>query len=291
MIDDVASQRLGLGLIHTCEDKFKSFLSRICLSRTTAYLPFKMSKFKLIKNMRKKSAVAYANRPRKSVGSNRSSLPAQGLVLTQQNNPYLNRGPFPPQIFTKHRYVETVTLTTGTGGILGTAQTFRLNSLYDPNLSGSGHQPYGYDEASTIYGRYCVTNVEASITVSSSTDSNNVVCYTISPAGFTPSVAGSSINDMMETAGGNAIFSNVSGTNHVTARLGNISLAAVEGRTKQGILEERDYGGDYTSNPVISPILSIAAGSLSGVSSATVIVTTTLVYHCRWNHRRPHPGS
>lgn len=41
---------------------------------------------------------------------------------------------------------------------------FRLNSLYDPNLTGSGHQCMYYDQLANIYNRYRVTGVKYRIT-------------------------------------------------------------------------------------------------------------------------------
>jgi len=42
-------------------------------------------------------------------------------------------------------------------------QTFNLNSAYDPDYSGGGHQPRGYDEWASIYARYRVHKVQAYI--------------------------------------------------------------------------------------------------------------------------------
>lgn len=34
---------------------------------------------------------------------------------------------------------------------------FSANSLNDPDVTGTGHQPYGYDQMGLFFGRYCVT--------------------------------------------------------------------------------------------------------------------------------------
>jgi len=36
---------------------------------------------------------------------------------------------------------------------------FRLNSLFDPDYTGGGHQPMGHDELATLYDNYQVTKV------------------------------------------------------------------------------------------------------------------------------------
>lgn len=42
--------------------------------------------------------------------------------------------------------------------------TFNLNSLFDPNRTGVGHQPMGYDQLTPLYGRYRVYRVWYDIT-------------------------------------------------------------------------------------------------------------------------------
>lgn len=36
--------------------------------------------------------------------------------------------------------------------------SYNLNSVFDPNLTGTGHQPMGFDQLKTLYGRYRVYN-------------------------------------------------------------------------------------------------------------------------------------
>lgn len=33
---------------------------------------------------------------------------------------------------------------------------FNLNSVYDPDRTGTGHQPFGFDQMATFYSKYCV---------------------------------------------------------------------------------------------------------------------------------------
>lgn len=39
-------------------------------------------------------------------------------------------------------------------------QQFRLNSLFDPDYTGTGHQPMGYDQITPLYHQYCVLDVK-----------------------------------------------------------------------------------------------------------------------------------
>lgn len=64
---------------------------------------------------------------------------------------------FPERIGTKLRYVENLYLTSNT------SNTFRLNSLFDPNLTGVGHQPMYHDQFSLIYGKYRVKGAKITV--------------------------------------------------------------------------------------------------------------------------------
>lgn len=54
----------------------------------------------------------------------------------------------------------------------GAFNQYRLNSLFDPDLSGTGKQPLGFDQYSTLYGRYRVLKAKVEVTLINRTDSS-----------------------------------------------------------------------------------------------------------------------
>lgn len=72
--------------------------------------------------------------------------------LARKPTSLVNRAlhPIPQRFITKMKYAELVT-TDGNGHFY-----FNLNSVFDPNRSGIGHQPYGHDTLQTLYNRYRV---------------------------------------------------------------------------------------------------------------------------------------
>lgn len=62
----------------------------------------------------------------------------------------------------RHRYLENLQLSTALGTPV--AYTFQINGMYDPNISGSGHQPLGYDQMSAIFQAYTVVGARVSFT-------------------------------------------------------------------------------------------------------------------------------
>jgi hypothetical protein len=71
--------------------------------------------------------------------------------------------PFGKQFYTKLRYNEAHTFGAGSTANFASNYKYCLNSLYDPNVSGVGHQPMGFDNLMSIYEKYTV--VGAKITV------------------------------------------------------------------------------------------------------------------------------
>lgn len=71
--------------------------------------------------------------------------------------------PLPDRLKTTLKYVENVTLNPGLGGIMDT-NIWRANSLYDPNYTGVGHQPRGFDQFMGLYTRYEVLGSMIKIT-------------------------------------------------------------------------------------------------------------------------------
>jgi len=69
---------------------------------------------------------------------------------------------FPDRLTTILKYSETYTFT----GVSPSAQVWALNSAFDPNNSGAGHQPSYYDVYSLVYGRYYVRQFMVTVDVS-----------------------------------------------------------------------------------------------------------------------------
>lgn len=64
------------------------------------------------------------------------------------------RNGFPNQYYRRLKYVDEIGLVSNTGAVVG--NTFRMNSLFDPDLTGTGHQPMYFDQLAAVYDRYFV---------------------------------------------------------------------------------------------------------------------------------------
>lgn len=75
----------------------------------------------------------------------------------------------PDQKLVRLRYHTLITLDAGVGLIA--QHQFRMNSAFDPDYTGTGHQPMLYDQYAALYNRYCVlkTHMIARAIVSNNT--------------------------------------------------------------------------------------------------------------------------
>lgn len=107
-------------------------------------------------------------RTRKAVKKSRTKLRSRNGVLGNSYGGTL-------------KYYERVTPTAPAAANVVNEYIFNLNSIYDPNVSGGGHQPYGRDTLATLYERYRVYKVK--------------YCITARPAGNTATVHYAVVHD------------------------------------------------------------------------------------------------
>jgi len=123
--------------------------------------------------------------PRRSSRPSRARIPRR----TRRSRAFPGRrtqwkNPCPQTVCLNFRYVDNGFdgSTTSAGGFQS-FHLFRGNSLYDPDYSGTGVQPYGYDQWVAVLGGTCQYEAYASsITVSyviTSAVANQVSCYVI----------------------------------------------------------------------------------------------------------------
>lgn len=80
---------------------------------------------------------------------------------------------FPTRMLTKLRYCDTYALvsTTGSTG----KQVFNINSTYDPDSTGAGHQPLYRDTFAAIYDQYAVVSADITVTFNSNASTSSMI--------------------------------------------------------------------------------------------------------------------
>lgn len=81
-----------------------------------------------------------------------------------------NFDPFPATMKARLRYSTVIIL--NPGALVTDSHLFRANGIFDPDQTGTGHQPYGRDTYASIYNHYRV--LKSTISMTSSTSINGI---------------------------------------------------------------------------------------------------------------------
>lgn len=182
--------------------------------------------------------------------------------------------PIPARFITKHKYSETFSLALSNSY----QYKYNLNGMYDPNSTGGGHQPYGYDQLATLYNRYRV--IKCSYTISGiqsdspGTNTRLVAVPSNAATTFT------TVSEACETPRAKFIVQGAAGSPLKTLH-GWSYIPSLMGRSKAEYMADDRYQATNGSNPSELAILNIVGGTLGDVGTSITAVIT-LEYTCEW---------
>jgi len=210
--------------------------------------------------------------PKKPTGPRRRPALRRKRRAGYRTNNIVGRtlNPVAQRAIVKMKYSEAVA--TGTDGLY----TFNLNSVFDPNRTGIGHQPYGHDTFATLYNRYRVISCGWRIQclVPSSGNAVNVGCLPANEVLLFTTVSEMRENPrakyITQSPGGGAL------TLH-----GKSYIPSLVGRTKAQYMADDRYQAQVGSSPSELAILNIITTSNVDVPlQATIQVV--LEYTVEW---------
>lgn len=161
----------------------------------------------------------------------------------------------------------------------GTQQVFNLNSMFDPDATGVGHQPLYYDQLLTVngpYQRFRVTRAKLRITVTN-ISANPVVFGTYLQSG---PVDYPSRELLCEKPMSKRVFLPQSGGGPVTRTLTyDVPIEKVFGISRERLLADDVYTGIYNANPSQLALCIIMTYAQPG---AGVVAQTSVAYECEF---------
>lgn len=172
------------------------------------------------------------------------------------------------------RYHETFSVNPGIGGIPG-IYVFRSNSCYDPNFTGTGHQPRGYDQIMAMYQYLGVRECQIELWFQ---PSDGAPCIVGVAADGTASASATSARDtMMEQR--TAVFGKTGGISSTGP--GYISMRVKPWELAGTKLSESDYKHLASGNPVISQFLTVYGMPLEQTDAGEINIVARITYHCQ----------
>lgn len=153
-------------------------------------------------------------------------------------------------------------------------QVFNLNSTFDPDLTGIGHQPYGRDTYATLYNRYRVFAVSGS--VATTTTSGTGIVSIVATNSSTPLTSQTLIAEMPNSR------KNVVCNGQVKVIKFKYSLPRVNGSTSTAYKSDDRFQALANANPAEIICLHVLSTDSLGTSTTTIFNDITLNYHVEW---------
>lgn len=97
------------------------------------------------------------------------------------------------------RYVEFLTLNPGVGTLA--YHTWRASSPFDPNYSGTGHQPNGFDQWATFYNTYTVLGAKCTLLAYVYASGVGESCFAAIQTTDKSAITASTLDELMEQRG------------------------------------------------------------------------------------------
>lgn len=162
---------------------------------------------------------------------------------------------------------------------MGAAQTYRLNSLFDPDLTGGGTQPYGFDTLATIYKQYKVKRVRIHMEVAAidPTYVGTIVIVLVPSAITLPTLSAVNMNVFLDKPFTTylPVQTNSTAGRGFTA---DLPINMIDGLTRAQLAADlTNYSAFVTADPTSVPRITFAYAN-TGAGIAGVVVRTSITY-------------
>jgi len=184
------------------------------------------------------------------------------------NTVRIARSPIARRTIVKMRYCDRLPILPGTSGI-ATSYQYRANSAHDPDYTGIGHQPLGYDEWSTFYDRYTVLGSKITVTVvptGASGSADTCICNLRVSEDTTTTGNMTELTEQGDTR--YTIVTDSDNNGKVTLRK-KFSPKRFFGVNK--VMDNDDLSAPIGANPVKEAYYTFSIASLSTATSAAVV--------------------
>jgi len=168
---------------------------------------------------------------------------------------------FPKKAYFHTRYFGTFSLTTTLGAV--NTYVIRASDLYDPDYTGSGHQPMGFDQVMSSYNHFAVLRARLNLTVSNTTNTTPVTVCIRQDANLTPLTV---IEQIMEFGG--LVTTRIDAFSNESARLTlEADFASLQGLSPSVYLADPSVRGTSAASPTENTYFHIAVWDTQATTS------------------------
>jgi len=191
---------------------------------------------------------------------------------------------FPQRLTMRHRYVERVGLTSTTGS--RAIYNFIANGMFDPNSTGTGHQPHYFDNLTAIYDHYTVIGsiIKVQALKTSATEVGGT--FGIIQNDDTTVTPGAAVELCEQPS---AVWTTIAGNTVTPVSL--TSKYSVKKTFGGSILGNDDLQGTSTANPSEVTVFSIFWEAYDQLSTTSLNLLVTIEYVAVWDELRDTAAS
>lgn len=179
-----------------------------------------------------------------------------------------------PQLRVRLPYYTFLAMNEGVAGA-GTSYSFAINNIFDPDFTGGGLQPLGFDQYAQFYGRYRVTGFSAEVTYSNRIPVAEVVGVYFSPQSTLPSVP--SAWPVVNSTSQSKLIGSLDGMGTVQFKV-KANLPDVFGVTANEYRDDMDFAATTVTGPARQGYMHVYLFGRSGSTVASVDFTVKLYY-------------
>lgn len=163
-------------------------------------------------------------------------------------------------------YFEAVGLTS-TSGIPGT-HSFNLASIFDPDFTGVGHQPYGHDQWAAFYQKYYVSS--ATISVKWSNIATNNIPHKVFVLLDKDNTTDTNLDTRMEQTRGRGAKTLLANSNNVQTTYAKYSAKPFFGI--KNIKDDHQLKAAFSASPTLPAYAKIGIQPIDSVSTSAAII-------------------
>lgn len=189
----------------------------------------------------------------------------------------ISRGisPVAPRFITQLKYADEW-IGPSTSGI-PQIYTFNLNSLYDPNRTATGHQPFGFDQLAALYDKYRVFAASWRIDVTGN-GTGDIPRVVVIP--FDGNYNNTSRTLAMEFP--RAVTKVGAPGNNKVSIAGRVSLPRLRGQTSVAFKGDDQNTAQTGANPGHEVTLNVITSSVDSATTLNFQGRITMIFHCEF---------
>ena len=177
-----------------------------------------------------------------------------------------------PTIRRTMRYIDNLTLTSTVGAI--STNVFSANGIYDPNISGTGHQPRWFDQIMPYFNHYCVIGSKITCTFSHTSNTTATTPITVGIAKRAISTTEPGMTNYTEN--GDCVWK--SSPHNASNRTVSMSFSPRKYFGKKYTVDNYDLKGTIASNPSEQAFFHVFMDPVNSSESPSISAQVLIEY-------------